>query len=328
MGEKLHASIIVSYRCNARCNMCKVWENPSKPAEEIKPHLMEKLPNLFFANITGGEPFIRRDLGDFVEILRKKSHRIVINTNGFFTDRIIELCQRFPHIGLRISIEGLSVANDRIRGIPEGFDNSIRTLFALKELGMKDIGFNITIQDLNYKDLTTLYRLSYALGYEFASTTVHNSHYFHKWDNVITHKAEVVAEFEKLVGLLLKSKKVKEWFRGYFNYGLINYIKGGKRLLPCEMGHNGFFIDPFGDVLACNGMDKKEPVGNLKEQQWAEIWHSRRADDVRQMVGNCTKNCWMIGSVAPAIWHHPAKPIKWVMKNKVRSLFRKGVCFD
>jgi Fe-coproporphyrin III synthase len=324
----LHASIIVTYRCNARCNMCKVWENPSKLAEEIKPDLMLKLPNLFFANVTGGEPFVRKDLEDFIEILHKKSRRIVINTNGFFTDRIIQLCERFPEIGLRISIEGLSQANDTIRGIPEGFDNSIRTLFALKELGMKDIGFNITVQDLNYKDLTCLYKLSYALGYEFGTTTVHNSHYFHKWDNVIVHKEEVVAKFKELVELLLRSRKIKEWFRGYFNYGLINYIKGGERLLPCEMGQDGFFIDPFGDVLACNGMDKKETLGNIKEQPWDEIWHGKRADEVREMVGNCTKQCWMIGSAAPAIWHHPAQPIKWVAKNKLRSLLGKGVYFE
>lgn len=328
MNPRLHSSIIVTYRCNAQCNMCHVWKNPSKAAEEIRPELMERLPGLFFANITGGEPFIRNDLPDFVEVLSKRSRRIVINTNGFFTDRIVSLCERFPHIGLRISIEGLSEANDKIRGLPNGFDKSIRTLFALRELGMKDIGFNITVQDLNYKDLGYLYRLSYALGYEFGTTTVHNSHYFHKWDNAIMHKDEVAGEFAKLLKLLLKSKKVKEWFRGYFNYGLINYINGGQRLLPCEMGENGFFIDPFGDVLACNGMDEKKSMGNLKEQTWDEIWDSEHANEVRNMVKMCKKNCWMIGSAAPAIWHHPVKPVIWVVRNKVRLLFGKDVCFE
>ncbi len=54
MGNKLHGSIILTYRCNAKCNMCDVWHYPTKPAEEIGLDLIEKLPEMFFTNITGG----------------------------------------------------------------------------------------------------------------------------------------------------------------------------------------------------------------------------------------------------------------------------------
>lgn len=50
---------------------------------------------MYFTNITGGEPFIRTDLKDIVRELYKKSDRIVISTNGFFTDRIVDLCKEF-----------------------------------------------------------------------------------------------------------------------------------------------------------------------------------------------------------------------------------------
>ncbi len=319
MKNKLHASIIVTYRCNARCNMCDVWHYPSKASEEIGVDVLKKLPEMFFTNITGGEPFVRGDLPDIVDLLRKKTKRIVISTNGYFTDRIIDLCRVYPDLGIRISIEGLQKTNDTIRGIPDGFDRIIRTLLKLREMGIKDIGFGITVQDLNAKDLIYLYDLSEALGYEFATATLHNSHYFHKWDNAIQDKAMVIAEFEKLISRLLNSRRIKDWFRAYFNYGLINYIQGNKRLLPCEMGQNGFFLDPWGDILPCNGMDEKQSMGNLKEQSWEEIWYSKRADEVRNMVKNCKKNCWMIGSAAPAIWHHPLRPIMWVIKQKLRG---------
>lgn len=317
MRNRLHGSIILTYRCNAHCNMCDVWNYPSNPSKEIEWDVIEKLPQMFFINITGGEPFVRHDLPEIVKVLRKKSKRIVISTNGFFTERIISLCERFPDLGIRISIEGLQKANDIIRGIPDGFDRALRTLLRLREMGIKDIGFGITVQDINSKDLVYLYYLAQSLGYEFSTAALHNSHYFHKWDNKINNKEAVITEFEKLIKLLLKSNKVKEWFRAYFNYGLINYIKGNKRLLPCEMGQNGFFLDPLGDVLPCNGMDEKEPMGNLKRQMWDEIWHSKRADEVRKLVENCPKNCWMIGSAAPAIWHHPLKPIVWVLRKKL-----------
>ena len=317
MPVKLHGSIIVTYRCNAKCNMCDVWHYPTKPAEEIGLDVIRKLPEMFFVNITGGEPFIRQDFPEIVGELRKKAQRIVISTNGFFTDRIIELCKKFPDTGIRISIEGSPESNDRIRGIPDGYRRTQNTLHKLQEIGLKDIGFAMTVQDLNCKDLPGLYEMAKKLDYEFATATLHNSHYFHKLDNRIENKAAVMAEFERLIKELLRSRKIKEWFRAYFNYGLINYIKGNPRLLPCEMGQDGFFLDPWGDVLACNGMDDKIPMGNLKEQSWDEIWNSKQAQEARQAVKDCKKNCWMIGSAAPAIWHHPIKPILWVLKNKM-----------
>lgn len=319
MSTKLHGSIIVTYRCNARCNMCDVWHYPTKPTEEIGLDVIKKLPEMFFTNITGGEPFVRQDLPEIVGELRNKAKRIVISTNGFFTDRIIKLCKKFPELGIRISIEGSSESNDRIRGIPDGYRRTQETLRKLQEIGMKDIGFAMTVQDMNYKDLVGLYEMAKKLDYEFATATLHNSHYFHKFDNKIENKEAVIAEFERLIKELLKSKKIKEWFRAYFNYGLINYIKGNPRLLFCEMGRDAFFLDPWGDVLACNGMDEKQPMGNLKEQTWDEIWKSKRAQEVRNTVRDCKKNCWMIGSAAPAIWHHPVKPVLWVLKNKIRQ---------
>jgi MoaA/NifB/PqqE/SkfB family radical SAM enzyme len=319
MLNKLHGSIILTYRCNARCNMCDVWKYPSRPEDEIGVDIIQKLPQMYFTNVTGGEPFVRRDLSEIIEELRKKTKRIVISTNGFFTERIIELCKKYPDLGIRISIEGLKEANDLIRGMPGGYERTQDTLQKLREMGLKDVGFAMTVQDLNYKDLVSLYKMARDFGYEFATAAVHNSHYFHKWDNKIQDQEKAISEFQRLIIELLKSKKVKEWFRAYFNYGLINYIRGNPRLLPCEMGRDGFFLDPWGDVLACNGMDEKQVMGNLKEQSWDEIWNSPRAEEIRRMVKNCKKNCWMIGSAAPAIWHHPVKPVLWVLKNKIRQ---------
>ena len=325
MSKKLHGSIIVTYRCNAKCNMCDVWKYPTRSKDEIKPELIEKLPEMFFANVTGGEPFIREDLPDIIEILRKKAKRVVISSNGFYTKRIIGLFEKFPDLGIRISIEGLPLTNDEIRKIPNGFDRTLRTLLTLREMKIKDIGFGITVQDINAQDLVLLYSLAKSLGYEFATASLHNSHYFHKLDNRIDDVGAVAAEFEKLIELMLKSSKIKEWFRAYFNYGLIHYINGRSRLLPCEMGDNGFFLDPHGDILACNGMNEKLSMGNLNDSTWDRIWTGERADFVRDSVKKCPKNCWMIGSAAPAIWNHPLKPILWVANCKIRSIIGADV---
>ena len=71
--KKLNGTVIVTYRCNARCSMCNRYKAPSKPEEEISIETIKKLPKMYFTNITGGEPFIRTDLKDIVRELYKKS---------------------------------------------------------------------------------------------------------------------------------------------------------------------------------------------------------------------------------------------------------------
>ena len=316
----LYGTVIVTYRCNARCNMCDCFKDPSKPSEEITLEDIKKLPEMAFTNITGGEPFVRRDIPDIVRELYKKSDRIVISTNGYFTERIISLCRQFPKVGIRISIEGLKETNDKIRGIPDGYNRGYNTLKTLVEMGHPDVGFGMTVQDMNCGDLVPLYQIANEMGMEFATATLHNSFYFRKTDNKIDDKLKVAQNFEKLINELLKSNSPKKWFRAYFNHGLIHYIYGKKRLLPCDMSKNAFFIDPFGDVIPCNGMEKKAVMGNLKEQRWEELWNSQQAREVRACTKKCSRNCWMIGSASPAMHKYIWVPGWWVFRHK----FLKG----
>lgn len=321
--KKLNGTVIVTYRCNARCNMCNRYKKPSKPEEEISIETIKKFPKMYFTNITGGEPFIRTDLKDIVRELYKKSDRIVISTNGFFTDRIVDLCKEFPNIGIRISIEGLEETNNKIRGLDNGFQRGYTTLKKLRKMGMKDVGFGMTVQDANCKDLVPLYQISNEMGMEFATASLHNSFYFVEAKNIIHNRPMVAKQFENLVNELLNSNSPKKWFRAYFNHGLINYIYGQKRLLPCDMSFDTFFIDPYGDVMPCNGTKDKEVMGNLNEQSWDELWNSPEAEKVRSKVRCCDRDCWMIGSVSPAMHKYIWKPAFWVIQHKFLRFFKK-----
>lgn len=321
--KKLNGTVIVTYRCNARCTMCNRYKAPSKPEEEINIETIKKLPKMYFTNITGGEPFIREDLSEIVRELYKKSDRIVISTNGFFTDRIIKLCEEFPNVGIRISIEGLEQTNNQIRGLEDGFNKGYSTLKKLVEMKHPDVGFGMTVQDANAKDLVALYDLSNELNMEFATASLHNSFYFVEAKNIIKDRMMVGKEFEKLVNKLLESNSPKKWFRAYFNHGLINYIFGQKRLLPCDMAFDTFFIDPYGDVMPCNGTKEKEVMGNLKEQTWNSLWNSEQAEQVRNKVRHCNRQCWMIGSVSPAMHKYIWKPTWWVVKHKFLKFYKK-----
>ena len=331
-GMPTDVSIITTYRCQMRCKMCNIWENPTDAKRELTAKDLEKLPSFKFVNITGGEPFVRRDLEDLVEVMYQKSDRIVISTSGYHEKRIFKMAERFPNIGIRVSIEGLSQRNDDLRGREGGFDRGLKTVLGLREMGVKDVGFGCTVSNKNSDDMLWLYELSKNLGMEFATATFHNSYYFHRDDNVVDNKDQVIDDFQELIERLLKEKHPKSWFRAFFNLGLINYIRGGKRMLPCQAGTANFFIEPYGEVYPCNGLEDrywKEDMGNIRDfDTFEELWFSEQAKKVRGLVATCPKNCWMVGTAAPVMKKYIKHPAMWVAKNKIKSMLGKPICVD
>ena len=80
----------VTYRCNAKCYMCNIWKNPTKPEEEITAENLISLPKMQSVNITGGEPFIRADLDKIIEVLRNDMGIEILEFFIFFTRREYE----------------------------------------------------------------------------------------------------------------------------------------------------------------------------------------------------------------------------------------------
>lgn len=323
-------SVIVTYRCPMRCSMCGIWQHPSSPSEELTASDLKILPDLKFINITGGEPFVREDLAEIVEECYRHTPRIVISTSGWFPDRVTELCRKFPKTGIRVSIEGLEKTNDELRGREGDFRRGMTLLKELKSMGLTDIGLAMTVNDRNASDLIPLYKMTRRENLEFATAAVHNSEYFHKHDNRIEHTDKVCGVLLELATLQLRERHPKSWFRAYFNMGLAGYVAGAPRLLRCRAGSINAFIDPYGDVYACNGTECSSwhlSMGNIHNaSSWKSIIESENAERVREHVAKCSKNCWMVGTVAPAMKSNITTPAAWVAANKLRTLTGRDAC--
>ena len=94
MKDPSDAIVAVTHRCNARCVMCNVWKNTQ--TDVLQPLDMRKLPPaLRTVNLTGGEPFLRPDLPEFVRQVRLRcpDAQITISTNAYLPDRIDEIAR-------------------------------------------------------------------------------------------------------------------------------------------------------------------------------------------------------------------------------------------
>ncbi len=322
----MNGCVIATFRCNARCHMCDIWRHPTSSDEELPARYYERLPSgLGRINLTGGEPMLRDDVEDVVEILTRKCRLVEISTNGFYTERILSIAHRFPRVMIRASLEGLPAVNDRLRGTQDGFDHALRTMLGLMESPVKDVGFSIVVTDKNAEDLVTLYRLCAALGVELGNAVMHNSWYFHKHDNAVVDVPKAVSAERDLIRALLTSRRrsmrmrLKDYGRGYFNLNILNHLQGQPNVLAaCAAGRDLFFVDPWGNVTPCNGSADPWIMGNLSERTFAEIWSSAEAQEIRRRVDSCDRSCALIQIARFDMMRHPGRPVKWILRNKLR----------
>jgi MoaA/NifB/PqqE/SkfB family radical SAM enzyme len=327
-------TVITTYRCNSRCSMCHIWKYPTLPAEEVRPEELEALPGGFDnLNITGGEPTLRKDLADLVEVLKPKCRVLEISSNGLHAERLEPIVAKYPDIKVRFSLEGLGECNDRIRGEQDGYAKKTAGLMRLKVAGGKDLGFGAVIQDENIAQLGELYRFCRERGVEFATSSLHNAFQFHKNDNAMYDRRAVARGVERLIEAMLRSWKVKDWFRAYLNLGLIENILGHDRLIPCTAARDFIFIDPWCDVYACN-VRNDLLMGNLRRQSWKDIVTGPRAEEVRAQVAACDQNCWMVTTARCAMRSRLVPqlpkpgPAWWVVANKLRLMAGRRIPFD
>jgi len=313
--------------------MCEIWKYPTKPSEELDPKYYEKLPDGLRINITGGEPMLRDDIDEIFKILYPKASLLELSTNGFFTDKIVSIAEKYPNILIRVSLEGLPARNDQLRGTRDGFDHALRTMLELKKTKCKNIGFSIVISDKNVDDLLYLYKLCSYLGVELGNSVMHNSWYFHKTDNAIRDREKAVKIEAEFIKALLQShraglrNKLKDYGRAYFNRSILRRFAGEVSVYrpPCGARKDFFFIDPWGNVTPCNGSDEEWIIGNIKEGSLENIMNSQKAKEAENKIQSCKKDCCFIVTDRHDMVRKPWKPISWIIKNKIRLAFNQPI---
>jgi len=321
--KQREAFIAVTYRCNSRCSMCNIWKTEN--LKEMLPSEYSKLPTtLDTINITGGEPFLRNDLAEIVQVIHRRipGVRIVFSTNGSLTDvivdRIREIRAFHPRVGVGVSIDGLAATHDQIRGVKGLFDKAIATLESLKAQGLTDLRLAMTIQQENYREASEVFAISQKLGVEFSATMVHNSEiYFRKSDNTRPlSDSDANEAIKPVVDSLLRSRRIKDWLRAYHMNGMIDPSVRASFHSRCQAGRRYFFVTPEGDVYPCNVMDFR--IGNMTEiEDWSQLWTQLAGEKLDAAVTGCGHDCWMVCNTRSIMATHPLRVGAWISKRKL-----------
>ncbi|OQC56299.1 MAG: Cyclic pyranopterin monophosphate synthase 1 [Verrucomicrobia bacterium ADurb.Bin018] len=324
MFAGMDLSVILTYRCQSRCSMCQVWQHPSVPAEEIGPATLAKLPNGFRTiTLTGGEPTLREDLPELAAVLRPKTRRLVVMTNGLLAEPLAELVARWPDIAIRVSVDGHGAKNDTIRGEENGYARKMATVRHLLAAGARDVGLAVTIQDDNCDQLLALFKMAQSFGGDISLATLHNGFLFHKIDNEPYNRLRTARAIQPLITELLATRRPRFWRQAYFALGLMKKILGQPRGWRCPAGRDFLYLDPWGRLYACPIRPDLE-MGDLNIGTWRSLLKSPGAAEARTRALRCTHNCWLTDHARPALRNHrwPRLPSwrawRWLVANKVR----------
>lgn len=139
----------VTSRCNARCDFCLYKdsvENPTRRSDELRVDEVKQIAAaygpLHYLAISGGEPFVRRDLGDICQAFIDSCGTSVIGIPSNFAygdvmvDTVGPLLERNPGVvvELQLSIDNLGALHDQSRGVVGLFDRAISNFRRLEEL--------------------------------------------------------------------------------------------------------------------------------------------------------------------------------------------------
>lgn len=321
MSGPLGCVAAVTYRCNARCEICDIWRQEADSRSELPPEEYRWLPpSLRSVNVSGGEPFLRDDIVDVVEVVREACPRarVSISTNGLMPDRIARAVGAMPEVAVRISVDAVGELHDRIRGIEGAFERVTETARRLKEIGVRDLGFAATSSESNAGEVARVKGLADEMGIEFIASAVHSSPFFfgaHEGERPRPGKS--VEEIAEIMRDELKSPRPRDWAKAYYMRGLIDHILGKPRRLACGAGIDHFFLDPYGDVFPCNIVDAK--MGNIREGSFEEL-RRRSEAAVRKAIRDCREQCWMVCTVGPPMRRRPLGPIAWIAGAKLFGL--------
>ena len=313
----IYLTFFVTSRCNAKCKHClyqhklnrnKKNELNLKEIEKIS-RSMDGIDELL---LTGGEPFLRKDLSEIAYLFYKnnKSPIIRIPTNGYFTEtiyketkKILKKCVK-SLILINLSIDGIYEDHDRIRGIEGSFNNLIKTYNKLYELQKRYsnliINFNFIFNKKNQnraiatydfiKDNLKVNNFSLSLirgNVNGLLKDVSMIKYKKIVNQIINSENENIRGFDCLFHWIIKKR------RKVFYDVIYNTYVNRKRFLNCTAGTYNAIIDEEGNVYPCESLYRK--MGSLRGNNYnfKKVWFNEESQKIRKFIekGECYCTC-------------------------------------
>lgn len=322
-----YLTFFVTNRCNARCEHCFYWKELDSEINELSldeiNRVSKSMEDFLFLILTGGEPFLRKDLADIAKVFYDNNNvrKMNIITNGILTERIIEVageitrkCPDF-YISLFVSLDDIGEKHDLIRGVNGIYEKAVRTIKELKILQKTSpkltVGVAMTYSSHNEDRVIETYNYikehirpdtvncSFVRGDTKSSTArkcgIDNYIKLQEMFRQDLIESKLKGVSDPLIANLVAAGKFES------SKQLIRTVREDKYLFPCYAGKINAVIYPGGDLFPCELLNDK--IGNLRDHgyDFKKLWFSKRAEEIRKKIKKtkcyCTHECNLLPNV-------------------------------
>ncbi len=308
--------LFINSLCNMRCEHCFYWQQLNQPDDLSFDELValsEDLGPLENLNLSGGEPFLRKEFAAICrQFIRQNGVKeIYVPTNASSTDRTVAAIRGVleePNLRLfvvELSLDGMPAFHDDFRKARQSFRRAMETYDALAAVQQEDPRLQIhaisTATDRNLGEIrmltTFLFDRCPRLGH-------HNLAIIRGDRKNPTLKGPALRAYQDLYQYMRRLWRPREHRR----YGSIvepmlqraklKAAEQEEQFVPCRAGVLSAVVHANGDVGVC---EQRPPIGNLREKPFMEIWRSHVAADVRRSIRHrecyCTNEIFMWPSI-------------------------------
>jgi MoaA/NifB/PqqE/SkfB family radical SAM enzyme len=323
--------LFVTSACNSRCRTCFYWDELNQGRDLTFPQL-EKLsataPQFHKLWISGGEPFLRKELAEIIELFyRHNSVRHVnLPTNGLLPGKIesavsylLDHCPELV-IDLNFSLDGLANTHDAIRGVSNNFQKTLETIRMAAERwkGERRLRRNVVscVTSENYRELVQL-------GMEMMRGADVDGHYFeiirgNPLDAALKKiPREELAELhrrlmwfhqryaEKLLAHLPSPARqlARAYYLGHIKFHFdvheVNHYSNAAWPMACTAGQTTVVIDHDGHFRACELRPKLARLEDFDFDLGAALRSREMQQEIAAIPGAkcwCTHSCWIHSS--------------------------------
>ncbi len=297
-------SLEVTRHCMGRCLMCNIWKNQGQYRDVplsawLNLLASPRLQGLIEIDITGGEPFLRRDLTDLIRGIAglKRTHfktlaGVAITSNGFLTKRILResevmarlLAEVEAELVLVCALDAVGELHDRIRGVKGAWrrlEATVDGLCRLRDrLSNLVLGIKTTILPLNVDQLEAIADYAENLGlFTIISPGIFTPNRYQNLDlkpdlAFSQGQLEIMADF-------FAGRQLKRSFHGRV---VLDYLDQGQVTKPCSAGFNYYFVGSQGQVFPCPLIDLSP--GNITQRPFAEVIAAEQMREFRRQIGS------------------------------------------
>jgi MoaA/NifB/PqqE/SkfB family radical SAM enzyme len=308
--------LFINSICNMKCEHCFYWTSLNKrddlSYEEIVA-LSESLGKIENLNLSGGEPFLRKEFAEICrQFIRKNAVRqIYVPSNGYFTDRTIAAVTKVleePELDLfvvELSLDGMPEFHDKFRVARHAFAKAMETYDALVELQSRDPRLRIhSISTATQVNIGEIRALTTYL-YERCPKMDHHNLAIIRGDRKnkslirpVTREYEELYEYVRRLWAPREEGRYGAVVEPLLQWAKVATIEQDRQVVPCLAGKISGVVYANGDVGVC---EIHQPIGNLRQKSFPEIWWSEEAKALRESIRrkecHCTTEVFLWSSV-------------------------------